>query len=64
MMGTLYGAYVAQNYKVPYIKKVANSGLIMGLMAEHMEETYLKPKSKRENVNNFEWFNIDNIQIC
>ncbi|KAF8379243.1 hypothetical protein HHK36_028675 [Tetracentron sinense] len=46
MMGTLCGVYIAQNYNVPNIKKLANTGL---LMAKHIEETYRKPK-KRDSV--------------
>ena len=45
MVGTLYGAYVAQNYNVPDIKKLANSGVFM---AKHIEETYRKPDIKND----------------
>uniref|UniRef100_A0A6N2KT78 Uncharacterized protein n=1 Tax=Salix viminalis TaxID=40686 RepID=A0A6N2KT78_SALVM len=42
--GTVFGVYVAQNYNVPNVKKIANTGLII---AKHFEENYRKPK-KRE----------------
>ena len=45
MVGTLCGIYIAQNYNIPNIRKVANSGLVM---ANHIEETYRKPKTKSE----------------
>ncbi|KAF8093901.1 hypothetical protein N665_0375s0018 [Sinapis alba] len=41
MMGTAYGVYVAQNYNVPDIKKLTNTGLVI---AKHIEENYRKPK--------------------
>jgi hypothetical protein len=41
LVGTVVGVYVAQNYAVPNIKKLADSGL---LIAQHIEETYRKPK--------------------
>ncbi|XP_042495865.1 uncharacterized protein LOC122074941 [Macadamia integrifolia] len=45
MTGTVLGVYLAQNYNLPNIKKLANTGL---LFAKHMEENYRKPK-KRDN---------------
>ncbi|KAG5228540.1 short transmembrane mitochondrial protein [Salix suchowensis] len=42
--GTVFGVYVAQNYNVPNVKKIANTGLVI---AKHFEENYRKPK-KRE----------------
>ncbi|XP_050224325.1 uncharacterized protein LOC126674018 [Mercurialis annua] len=41
--GTVCGIYIAQNYDVPNIKKLASTGLFM---AKLMEEKYRKPKSK------------------
>ncbi|KAF4385409.1 hypothetical protein G4B88_005741 [Cannabis sativa] len=45
-MGTCCGVYIAQNYNVPNIKKVANTALFM---AKHVEEKYRKPKKKDED---------------
>ncbi|KAF9668779.1 hypothetical protein SADUNF_Sadunf14G0038900 [Salix dunnii] len=45
MFGTLSGIYIAQNYNVPNIKKLAVSGLSM---AKQMEETYRKPDKKKD----------------
>ncbi|KAJ0042825.1 hypothetical protein Pint_17218 [Pistacia integerrima] len=45
IVGTVSGIYIAQNYKVPNIKKLANDAI---LMAKRTEETYRKPK-KRDN---------------
>lgn len=44
LVGTAFGVYVAQNYNVPNLKKLAGTGL---LIAQHIEENYRKPK-KRE----------------
>ncbi|XP_057845648.1 uncharacterized protein LOC131055052 [Cryptomeria japonica] len=41
IVGTVAGVYVAQNYNVPNIQKVINTGL---LMAKQIEENYRKPK--------------------
>lgn len=46
-MGTAYGVYVAQNYNVPNIKKLTNTGLVI---AKHIEENYRKPNNK-DDVN-------------
>ncbi|KAK9273514.1 hypothetical protein L1049_018324 [Liquidambar formosana] len=46
MLGTLFGVYVAQNYKLPNIRKLANTGLVM---AKHFEENYRKPKNHTGN---------------
>ncbi|XP_045807035.1 uncharacterized protein LOC123899842 [Trifolium pratense] len=40
--GTVTGIYVAQNYKVPNVAKVADTFLFM---AKVTEETYRKPKN-------------------
>jgi Ni,Fe-hydrogenase I cytochrome b subunit len=44
--GTVTGVYIAQNYKVPNIAKVADTFLFM---AKITEETYRKPKNKDDN---------------
>ncbi|XP_019058021.1 PREDICTED: uncharacterized protein LOC109116621 [Tarenaya hassleriana] len=41
MVGTAFGVYVAQNYNVPNIRKLANTGFVI---AKHIEENYRKPK--------------------
>uniref|UniRef100_A0A2P2P6V5 Uncharacterized protein MANES_02G038600 n=1 Tax=Rhizophora mucronata TaxID=61149 RepID=A0A2P2P6V5_RHIMU len=46
MIGTVFGIYVAQNYNVPNIKKLATTGL---LIAKNMEETYRKPKKRDDD---------------
>ncbi|CAL9225681.1 unnamed protein product [Arabidopsis halleri] len=46
-MGTAYGVYVAQNYNVPNIKKLTNTGLVI---AKHIKENYRKPNN-RDDVN-------------
>ncbi|KAL9664831.1 hypothetical protein QQ045_020240 [Rhodiola kirilowii] len=46
MVGTGVGIYLAQNYNVPNIKKLANTGM---LIAKHLEENYRKPKKKDED---------------
>ncbi|OVA14411.1 Protein of unknown function DUF4535 [Macleaya cordata] len=45
-LGTACGVYIAQNYNVPNIKKLANTGL---LMAKHIEENYRKPKKRDDD---------------
>ncbi|KAE8038702.1 hypothetical protein FH972_011181 [Carpinus fangiana] len=50
MVGTLCGIYIAQNYNVLSIRKLADSGL---LMAKHVEETYRRPKTKSQDDDNF-----------
>ncbi|KAK8688069.1 hypothetical protein V6N13_086852 [Hibiscus sabdariffa] len=42
MAGTLFGIYLAQNYNVPNINKLANTGYVM---AKHIEENYRKPSA-------------------
>lgn len=46
IMGTVCGVYIAQNYDVPNIKKLANTGLYM---AKHIEEKYRRPKRKDDD---------------
>ncbi|CAL5343860.1 hypothetical protein ACSBR2_026208 [Camellia fascicularis] len=41
MVGTVCGIYIAQNYNVPNIRKLANTAIFM---AKHIEEKYRKPK--------------------
>ena len=41
MVGAAFGVYVAQNYNVPNINKLAGTALVI---AKHMEQTYRKPK--------------------
>ena len=48
MVGTVFGVYVAQNYNVPNIQKLYNTGV---LIAKHMEQNYRKPK-KTDNDDN------------
>lgn len=45
-MGTVFGVYVAQNYALPNIRKLAGTGL---LIAQHMEGTYRKTKKGNED---------------
>ncbi|KAK6918566.1 Short transmembrane mitochondrial protein 1 [Dillenia turbinata] len=46
MLGTVCGVYIAQNYKVPDIKKLSNTGIFF---AKHIEENYRKPNSKKDS---------------
>ena len=41
IVGFVYGIYVAQNYNVPDVKKLMNTGIFM---AKVIEENYRKPK--------------------
>ncbi|PON87887.1 hypothetical protein TorRG33x02_162660 [Trema orientale] len=44
--GTCCGIYIAQNYNVPNIKKLADTALFM---AKHLEEKYRKPKKRDDD---------------
>ncbi|XP_028762341.1 uncharacterized protein LOC114720777 isoform X1 [Neltuma alba] len=46
--GTVCGVYLAQNYKVPNIKKLADTAMVM---AKHVEEQYRKPKKGKDDDN-------------
>ncbi|XP_027362125.1 uncharacterized protein LOC113869831 [Abrus precatorius] len=46
IVGTAFGVYVAQNYKMPNVKKLASTALSM---ANHVEHTYRKPKNKDDD---------------
>lgn len=46
VVGTVCGVYVAQNYNVPNIKKLADTILFM---AKHVEEKYRKPKNRDDD---------------
>ncbi|OVA09806.1 Protein of unknown function DUF4535 [Macleaya cordata] len=46
LMGTVCGIYVAQNYNVPNIKKLANMGLAK---FKETEQSYRKPKKKNDD---------------
>ncbi|XP_031502988.1 uncharacterized protein LOC116266057 [Nymphaea colorata] len=46
MLGTVCGVYVAQNYNVPNIRKLVNTGIVF---AKHIEESYRKPKKKDDD---------------
>ncbi|KAL7233974.1 hypothetical protein ACSBR1_017560 [Camellia fascicularis] len=41
MVGTVCKIYIAQNYNVPNIRKLANIAIFM---AKHIKEKYQKPK--------------------
>ncbi|KAI5655690.1 hypothetical protein M9H77_32877 [Catharanthus roseus] len=43
MVGTAFGVYLAQNYNVPNVQKLINTGLLIG---KHIEENYRKPKNR------------------
>ncbi|XVF73437.1 hypothetical protein PTKIN_Ptkin12aG0201800 [Pterospermum kingtungense] len=45
MAGTLFGVYLAQNYNVPNIGKLANSGFVI---AKHIEENYRRPSARTQ----------------
>ncbi|XP_026452562.1 uncharacterized protein LOC113353061 [Papaver somniferum] len=45
ILATGFGIYIAQNYNVPNIRKLVNTGMVM---AKHIEENYRKPKKREE----------------
>lgn len=45
-MGTITGIYVSQNYNVPNIKKLMDTGVAM---AKDVEERYRKPKKNQDD---------------
>ena len=49
--GTVCGIYLAQNYQVPNIMKLADTAMIM---AKHIEEKYRKPKKGGGDDDNFD----------
>ncbi|KAL3737980.1 hypothetical protein ACJRO7_019501 [Eucalyptus globulus] len=46
LTGTAFGVYLAQNYNVPNIKKLTETGLVI---AKHIEENYRKPKKRDDD---------------
>ncbi|XP_004307815.1 PREDICTED: uncharacterized protein LOC101305514 [Fragaria vesca subsp. vesca] len=46
ILGGFTGVYLAQNYAVPNIKKLADTAVFM---AKQIEEKYRKPKKKDED---------------
>ncbi|XP_051114661.1 uncharacterized protein LOC127240184 [Andrographis paniculata] len=46
IVGTAFGVYVAQNYNVPNVRKLFNTGLVI---AKHLEENYRKPKKRDDD---------------
>ncbi|KAK2983041.1 hypothetical protein RJ640_001143 [Escallonia rubra] len=45
VLGIFFGVYAAQDYNVPNIHRLFNTGI---LIAKHCEENYRKPKGKDE----------------
>ncbi|KAL7583861.1 uncharacterized protein LOC111901626 [Lactuca sativa] len=48
MLGTVCGVYIAQNYNVPNINKLADCAVSM---AKQMEQRYRKPKKPDDDDN-------------
>ncbi|KAJ6872570.1 hypothetical protein NC651_031632 [Populus alba x Populus x berolinensis] len=46
MLGTLAGIYISQNYNVPDIKKLAETGFSL---ARQIERTHRKPRNQKES---------------
>ncbi|XP_074264930.1 uncharacterized protein LOC141587361 [Silene latifolia] len=46
IVGTVFGVYVAQNYDVPNIRKLGDTGMAK---LKHYEQTYRKPKKPRDD---------------
>ncbi|KAL6504100.1 hypothetical protein OROGR_026023 [Orobanche gracilis] len=46
MVGTTFGVYVAQNYNVPNVRKLFDTGLSI---AKYIEGNYRKPKKREDD---------------
>lgn len=46
MVGTVVGVYIAQNYAVPNIRKLADTAMEK---LKQIEQTYRKPKKPRDD---------------
>ncbi|KAK2979973.1 hypothetical protein RJ640_006781 [Escallonia rubra] len=51
MLGAMSGAYIAQSYHVPNIRKHYKHGCVM---AKRVEEAYRKPEIKQNHIYNEE----------